>query len=658
MANCKRPDKHKDDLDCENGTGSKKDGGGNDRFVDDGLLSHISGDTVREALTTQGFLVIPAVLNHGECQDAMDMVWDFLSDTSSGRIHHADPSTWSYANDLDLPHLSSPSEAFRLLGSGWVLGKVHELLAERVFEPLVFKTNELHCSKEGFTWIHETNDSTTEEEGSTGDAYSYGQPYHGRGLQSLQSMIVLQDTLLKPSEGHFQCYPRSFGPAHEAIWSTKNSEQDESLRYHPQARHTIHLTANDTDRLEKDFGLIPQTIRLQKGDALLWRSDIAYSIPQQTAETLVHDTQKSSAHDTSISEGVCTLMYCSMQPAYLTPPAVLKRKVEAYKQRRTGDHQPNEEFWYTGQTLSQSNRTALLPRLRPYFRTSPPIVTIRQAELYGLIPYQTNPDQRKSDVERALTQGVRFHEKIRCKNNDDQVISTRTPTRPCDAHLGLLSVAGRSDEHWMHGQDKYLGGIPSPCGRYIYGVPGGAKRVLRIRISDGYMDWIGPSYAGKFKWLRGVDIPASSLKDFRYPNGCCVALPCNAPSILKINPSPREEGDGVSCFGETELREECGEDLGWFYHGGNLASNGWVYAIPANAPRVLKFHPGTNEVRFIGPSFEGKQKWYGGIIGSDDCIYGIPQNHTGKTGSRTIFVSSASMAVANHDLFHALFTLS
>ena len=44
--------------------------------------------------------------------------------------------------------------------------------------------------------------------------------------------------------------------------------------------------------------------------------------------------------------------------------------------------------------------------------------------------------------------------------------------------------------------DKYLGGMASPCGRWIYGVPGTAKKVLRISTITGTMDTIGPEFHG------------------------------------------------------------------------------------------------------------------------------------------------------------------
>ncbi len=46
----------------------------------------------------------------------------------------------------------------------------------------------------------------------------------------------------------------------------------------------------------------------------------------------------------------------------------------------------------------------------------------------------------------------------------------------------------------------------------------------------------------------------------------------------------------------------------------------------ANATRVLKIDPTNETIECIGPTFEGLQKWFGGILGSDKCIYGIPQN--------------------------------
>lgn len=44
----------------------------------------------------------------------------------------------------------------------------------------------------------------------------------------------------------------------------------------------------------------------------------------------------------------------------------------------------------------------------------------------------------------------------------------------------------------------------SPDGKYIYGVPGHATRVLRVTVATGEVDLIGPEFVGHHKWLRGV----------------------------------------------------------------------------------------------------------------------------------------------------------
>ena len=53
------------------------------------------------------------------------------------------------------------------------------------------------------------------------------------------------------------------------------------------------------------------------------------------------------------------------------------------------------------------------------------------------------------------------------------------------------------------------------------------------------------------------------------------------------------------------------------YLGGVLGSDGMVYGIPGHAKRVLKINPGTSEVSFIGPSFDGKYKWLRGVLAGD-----------------------------------------
>ncbi|CAK9117263.1 unnamed protein product [Durusdinium trenchii] len=59
--------------------------------------------------------------------------------------------------------------------------------------------------------------------------------------------------------------------------------------------------------------------------------------------------------------------------------------------------------------------------------------------------------------------------------------------------------------------------------------------------------------------------------------------------------------------------------------GGELGQDGCVYGIPGSASRVLKITPSTREVELCGPEMTGKFKWLRGIS-LDGCIYGVPTN--------------------------------
>lgn len=475
---------------------------------------------IHDALEGNVGYVLRSTLTNVECDNAVQQVWSFLEDTSSGKLH----SEASLCKEA--------SGYWSANGAGFLLGRVRELFADRLYEPL-YGSTELHSSKEGFALLlHDKYETSIDESLSLCGAVDDDIP-------RIRSLAVLQG---------------------EVCISSSNISN-------------------------------PQILFLQTGDIFVWRSDTTLSIAVPSTTSI--------------------LTFCTMQPAAWTDPEMLCLKMSAYKERRTGDYRPHLEKWQYAQRIQ-----GLTGQKRQYFRTSPPLVTTRQAELYGLIPFDNASDTppREKTMERAIIRGVRF-----C---DEEETSVRPMSYPCSARLEFLSASDEPTAVTMEGGDKWLGGMASPCGRYVYGVPGHAPSVLRITLADGSLDCIGPSYAGKFKWLRGVEIPPEPLYAETYQSGCCIALPCNHPSILKINPSTSE----VYTFGENVL-SSCGA-TSWLYHGGNLASNGFVYAIPANAERVLKFHPFSDHTELIGPRFPGKAKWYGGIVGSDGCIWGIPHNHS------------------------------
>jgi hypothetical protein len=177
--------------------------------------------------------------------------------------------------------------------------------------------------------------------------------------------------------------------------------------------------------------------------------------------------------------------------------------------------------------------------------------------------------------------------------------------------MEMLTLSENGQAIGLSGQDKYLGGVASPCGRFIYGVPGHAKQVIQVDVITRKVELIGPEYHGEFKWLRGVEIPATDMGmkedgSFAYPSGCCLALPCNSPDgcVLKVDPATAS----VSTFITDPIPN--GADTGWLYHGGSLAC-GYVYAIPASASRVMKI----GESKHIS------------IVSRERCLKTVPFNY-------------------------------
>ena len=204
-----------------------------------------------------------------------------------------------------------------------------------------------------------------------------------------------------------------------------------------------------------------------------------------------------------------------------------QQKLESYKTFRSSDHRPNVEEWHEhcrvtmwnmvhhdnhhhqGYNKKDDQFQPIPPRIlqRPRFRLGAPALTVRQAELYGILPYYRQPTnndgscdneiQQKKDIERAVIRGVRFVEGVydgrdikgkevgpswRIKDGkfcvDDEEKNTVIANDAvgdipiCLATMELATPrSGNGASVALSGQDKYLGGMASPCGRYIYGVP-------------------------------------------------------------------------------------------------------------------------------------------------------------------------------------------
>ena len=581
-------------------------------------LQHVPND-----ILTKGYSVIPSILSKGECENAIDQLWDFVQDTSGNMVYRDDPLSWypkrqiRGLNSLDIdselssvdyqkvdvnnndgddpwPHTgySSFPDMFQSLGSGFLLGQTRLHIAERIFEPLL-GTKDLHVSKEGFTFarpsqfsipaasssynnddnIHDNHNNelgkepklhhyqwdkpkemTTrrvcgkEQKHSIGEHYD--QPHHIKGLQTLQSSICFIDQKKECGDGHFACIPYSHSNVHSKM--TKDIYRGK-FSWVPLMEDEISSLCQEED----DDKMEVEHIYVNAGDVIVWRSD------------LIHAAVPSD----STSPNFRAVGYVSLSPAQWTPnyPNVWNEKMNAYKWGKTGDHRSYLESWHDHKRCSGKssdlNLNWIMKRQRPYYRYSPPKVTRRLAELYGLLPSNLSTEEEyQKAMDRATIRGVRFVDEL---NNHFIKHLNSNPDQPlCTAYSQQLTLA---NNELLLGQDKYLGGVCSPDGSFVYGVPGHAKRVLRVNTQTNEMDLIGPVFPGEFKWLRGVDIPPEVMKgkEDEYPLGCCIALPSNQRSILKINCKTHE----VTTFGETV-------ESGWLYHGGNLTVDGYVYAIP------------------------------------------------------------------------------
>ncbi|CAD7928562.1 unnamed protein product [Amoebophrya sp. A120] len=60
--------------------------------------------------------------------------------------------------------------------------------------------------------------------------------------------------------------------------------------------------------------------------------------------------------------------------------------------------------------------------------------------------------------------------------------------------------------------------------------------------------------------------------------------------------------------------------------GGSLGADNCIYGIPGHAKQVLKIDPDTGETSLLGGPFDGEFKWLRGVLASDGCVYGIPSH--------------------------------
>jgi len=127
---------------------------------------------------------------------------------------------------------------------------------------------------------------------------------------------------------------------------------------------------------------------------------------------------------------------------------------------------------------------------------------------------------------------------------------------------------------------------------------------------------------GQWKWHGGL---RAGDKIFGFPN--------NADNVLVIDCSipnaPR-----VYCVGDESILTSGRHrtDQRYKYLGGALTLDGhYAFLFPCDAERVLRIDCRTDELALVGPLLlDGQNKFQNGFVSQrDGCLYGIPQRATG-----------------------------
>lgn len=197
----------------------------------------------------------------------------------------------------------------------------------------------------------------------------------------------------------------------------------------------------------------------------------------------------------------------------------------------------------------------------------------------------------------------------------------------------------------MPGTHKHLGGAYDPTDGCIYGVPANSKSVLCLYPVNADDDGTTTSsYRMKtiplperiadcnYKWLRGI-----------FAHGYLWAIPSWADSVLCVDVDAfwgrREESpEGIVQLLPLpkEHQDIAKGNMQWQWHGAGINNEKTaIYCIPSNAKQVLKVDlvtkttslipvTGYDPAEYPNFSIDTTNKWYGGIVGKDNCVYGVP----------------------------------
>lgn len=233
-----------------------------------------------------------------------------------------------------------------------------------------------------------------------------------------------------------------------------------------------------------------------------------------------------------------------------------------------------------------------------------------------------------------------------CKRS--YVGTTRTQSSITDNQIVDTSSHEDQINQLLKGRHKWLGGAYHPEDCCVYGIPSHSGHVICLSPNNTEEDYTinflplpsaiatpKKDKSHQFKWLRGI-----------IANDVLFGIPAWFDGVLTVDLSAWRKWRDVnpeSRIADEELSDEFINILPlpnsdaddkiqnkrWMWHGAALnAEKSAIYCIPSNADRVLKVDLMTMRTSYLpipaSSQLTLSNKWYGGILGNDNAIYGVP----------------------------------
>ena len=395
---------------------------------------------------------IDQFLNVDQCEEYSNACFDFL-ETVSPRFFRDKTHTWHIQDHHTLKGIKlDPISHTQTRGSGWILACLREVVAKHILKhknQFENKEDDLHeinllCSIEGFTIIRpddEVNIKLNDHENRQMNRHGIRTVMALTPMPTSHALVVREQKLESEIEGENDKFRMQQG----SLFVFQEKGIQCILRTKPKCELT-------TNKNTASLGILFYC-------------------------TFYID--KNTGNDNQVKDINTHLR--KQQDAYYFANTFSQfgdLKLEDNDARISCDHKAYEP--------KNENTSKKVRMVKAYQHMKGHIpLSLYQCQLHGLIPYCKHPgddNENFKQLERRFYKlGIYF-------------INEMPAIHP---QLELLKY---NQNESLSGQDKYLGGVGSACGKFVYGIPGNATQVLRITVATGNVDMIGPHFQGKFKW--------------------------------------------------------------------------------------------------------------------------------------------------------------